>query len=395
LAGVGRRLELHGLAWAVGLGAAAVVHWARYPDSPPVGLVWVGVVPASLLAADLLLRPEDRVLLPLTSLLVAVGLVTAYRLQPEQLAWQAAWSCAGVALLAACFRAAGFPPLRWAAVWAVLLALSAALPWVVLWASGRPAAGAAQGLLAELSSEGAKFFFLLAGASELQHGGVRGPLVVVWAASVALQVVRGDVATGAVLTWVGLVLAYCATGGRRAVVPVAAGFLVLAGLAHVRVPHLVERVRGWLDPWADPLGFGYPLVQSLFAMGSGGIAGVGPGFGYPELVPQAQLAFALAAVGEEWGFAGVLGLLAAYALWVGRALRAAGLSPTRWGRLIGAGVAALVASQAFLAAAGATGLLPATGAQLPFVGQGGLSVAVHLAALGLVLALPQARGAGR
>lgn len=385
---VAARLELHGLVAAVGLGAAALVHGSRTPDVPPVALLYVAAVVGSFLAADLLLQPADRVLLPLTSLLVTVGLVTVYRLQPQELAEQSAWACLGLAAALVCSRAAstGSGPLHGVAAVAALLVGASALPWVGWWAEGRPAVGLQDGPLAEPASEAAKVLVVLLAGSELQRGEVRGPVLLSWATAVVLHLLRGDVATGSVLVWVGVAVAYCATGAWRPLAAVAGGFAVLLALGHTGLPNLGGRLRAWVDPWADPLGFGYPLVQSLFALGSGGLAGAGPGFGYPELVPQAHKGFVLAAVGEEWGFVGVLGLLVSYAVWVGRALRAAALSPTRWGRLVACGATALVGSQAFLAAAGTTGLLPATGAPLPFVSHGGPQVALHLALSGIVLA---------
>ncbi|MER3455454.1 MAG: hypothetical protein C4304_00865 [candidate division GAL15 bacterium] len=377
-----RRADLHGLVLAVGLGGVALVHWARNPQEPPVVLVYAAAVLFSFFVVDVVLRPKETLLLPLTGLLVAVGLANLYRLRPQLVAEQAAWMCVGLALGVAASRSARTVR-EFARVPALATLLVAAS--VVLWGGSQVGA---YPVAKDIPSQLAKLLAVLVGAAELHRGSLRGPVMAAWAAGVALVLLGGDVSTASLLVWVGIVVAYCAGASWSTLVPAFGGFLLLASLAHAGLPQLTERVKGWVNPWGDPLGFGYPLVQSLFAMGSGGLVGAGPGFGYPELVPQGHTTFALAALAEEWGFVGVLALLSGYAMWVGRALRWAVLAPSRYARLLAAGAVALVGGEAFLAGAAATGLLPATGAGLPFVSYGPASVVVHLVVLGLLLAAP-------
>ncbi|MFN3285944.1 MAG: FtsW/RodA/SpoVE family cell cycle protein [bacterium] len=387
-------MELYALALAVGLAGGALVHGNKHPQDPPLALLYVAVVLLAFPAVDRVLQAGEGVLLPVTALLVAVGLVTTYRLQPHLVAYQAAWVCGGLALSVAAFRLACRPlnPERLATPLAALLVTVSLFPWGWAWlASGLVIRAPVEPVVAEVASELAKLLALALGVAELPRGKVRGYVAAAWAAAAALWLVRGDAGTAAVMIWVVLALGYCATASLKPVVPAAGGFLVMVGLAYATVPELADRLRGWVNPWADRLGVGYPLVQSLFALAAGGLIGAGPGAGYPELVPQSHAGFVLAAVAEEWGFAGVTALVAAYAVWTGRAVRAAGQAKVSWVRLLAAGAAALVASQAFLAAAGAAALVPPADVTMPFVSAGGLSTAVHLALAGAVLAAPRAR----
>ncbi|MCS7236288.1 MAG: FtsW/RodA/SpoVE family cell cycle protein [Armatimonadota bacterium] len=387
-----RSLRLYAPVFAVGVGGSALVHWNRTPDDPPWAVLYVAAVLLGFLVAHRVLDGEDPILLPTTALLVAVGLVMVFRLQPHGLAYHAAWTCAGLGgLVAACRVPSCF---RWpqaATAAALLLGSVAPWAWQALPGGWQLAAG---DLVTQLGSEVAKVCVVVWAASELKHGRIRGPAVAVWATAVALWLVRGQVATAAVLVWVGLAVAYCAGPPVRALALVAGGFVVLAGLVHASFPHLVDRVAGWANPWADPMGAGYPLVQSLFAVAAGGLVGSGPGAGYPELVPEAHTSQTLAAVAEEWGFVGVVGLVCAYAVWVGRMLRLAVRARRIWSRWAAVGAASLVAGQVFLSGAGCTGLLPHTEAALPFVSTVGVSVAGYLILLGVVVGSGQVEEGG-
>ncbi len=390
-----RGAELYALALAVGLAGAALVHANKHPQDPPLALLYVAAALLAFPAVDRVLQAGESVLLPVTALLVAVGLVTTYRLQPHLVAYQAAWVCGGLALSVASFRLACRPvnPQRLVTPLAALLVTVSLFPWGWAWVGrGLVIRTPAEAAVVDVASELAKLLALALGVAELPREKVRGYVAAAWAAAATLWLLRGDVGTAAVMVWVVLALAYCAGAPLRSVVAAAGGFLVMGVLAYFTIPQVAERLRGWVNPWADRLGVGYPLVQSLFAMAAGGLIGAGPGAGYPELVPQSHAGFVLAAVAEEWGFSGVVALVAAYAVWTGRAVRAAGQAKVPWLRLLAAGAAALVGSQAFLAAAGAAALLPPTDVAMPFVSARGVSAAVHLALVGAVLAAPRARG---
>jgi cell division protein FtsW (lipid II flippase) len=172
--------------------------------------------------------------------------------------------------------------------------------------------------------------------------------------------------------------------------------VALAGYAFVgRV-----RVRGsiWLNPWADAQGAGYQIIQAMLAYASGGLFGSGLGLGFPTpWVPVAHSDFIFAAVAEEWGVIGGVGLLAALLLLVGRGLRIAihatlpGVrqAPLRvqstFVSLLAVGVSALLGWQTLVIVGGTLRLIPLTGITLPFVSYGGSSMVISCAMVGLLL----------
>ncbi len=147
------------------------------------------------------------------------------------------------------------------------------------------------------------------------------------------------------------------------------------------------RVLAWLDPWADPLGGSYQVIQGLIAYASGGLFGRGPGIGAPGLVPIAVSDYIFAAVGEEWGLTGGLALIGLHALLVQRGLRIAGRSADPFRALLAAGIAAAFGLQTLMILGGVLRLLPITGITLPFISYGGSSLITSLLGLALLLIL--------
>jgi len=221
------------------------------------------------------------------------------------------------------------------------------------------------------------------------------PLVLVWVLSVALLAVQHDLGTGTLFLMLLAVLLYLASG-RWEVLGIAALAAVGASIIGYRAFDIVRvRIQAWLNPWADPTGGSYQIVQSLIAIASGGIFGQGPGAGSPGVVPIAHSDFILAAVSEEWGLAGALAIIAVVLLLTTRGLRVALRSRDRYGAMLAAGLSVAFGLQAFLIMAGVTRMLPLTGVTLPFVSYGGSSLMTSFIALGLLLLLSEGDGSGR
>jgi cell division protein FtsW len=162
-----------------------------------------------------------------------------------------------------------------------------------------------------------------------------------------------------------------------------AGFALLA----FTTPYLRDRVKTFMNPDHDPRGSSYQLKQALIAVGSGGISGRGIGqsvqkFNYlPE--PQGDSIFAV--ISEETGFVGSLVVILLYAAFAMRGLRVAARAPDAFGRLLATGIIILLTAQSFLNIASILGLFPLTGVPLVFMSQGGTSLLISLAAVGMVL----------
>ncbi|HEX6208587.1 MAG TPA: putative lipid II flippase FtsW [Actinomycetota bacterium] len=150
-----------------------------------------------------------------------------------------------------------------------------------------------------------------------------------------------------------------------------------------------SRFVSYLDPWADPQGSGYQVIQSLIAITSGGPFGVGLGASRQkwQYVPNAHTDFIYSIIGEELGLAGMLVVLGLFAVLVYAGIRVAIAAPDAFSRLLAAGIVGWIGGQALINLGAVTGLLPITGVPLPFVSFGGSSLVVSLAAVGILASI--------
>lgn len=147
------------------------------------------------------------------------------------------------------------------------------------------------------------------------------------------------------------------------------------------------RIDAYLDPWSDPAGKGFQIIQSWLALGTGGVFGQGLGEGKQKLfyLPEAHTDFILSVVGEELGFLGVLVIIGMFFLLVQRAMRIAVAAPDTFGRFLALGIAVLFGIEATVNMGVVTGLLPTKGLALPFISYGGSSLLISLFAVGILL----------
>ena len=152
-----------------------------------------------------------------------------------------------------------------------------------------------------------------------------------------------------------------------------------------------NRLLAFLDPWSDPLGKGFQIIQSYIAVGTGGITGVGLMDGRQKLfyLPEPQTDFIFAVVGEELGFIGCVLIVAVFAVILWRGLRAAVGCQDDFGRLLAIGLTVVIVGQALVNMSVVLGLLPTKGIPLPLVSYGGSSLLVNLVAVGILLNISQ------
>ena len=152
-----------------------------------------------------------------------------------------------------------------------------------------------------------------------------------------------------------------------------------------------DRILAFLNPESDPQGKGFQLLQSLIAVGSGGFTGVGLMESKQKLfyLPEAHTDFIYAVICEELGFIGALLVLALFAVYGWRGMRAALGAPDRFGRLLALGITSMVLTQALINFAVVLGMVPTKGIPLPFVSYGGSSLLVMLLATGVLLKISQ------
>lgn len=204
-----------------------------------------------------------------------------------------------------------------------------------------------------------------------------------------LVVLEPDFGTAVLLVVAGLALLFC--GGAS---PWHLGMIGLAGIPGLALlirmePYRMRRILAFLDPWKDPLDTGFQTIQSLLAIGSGGLFGAGLGQGKQKFLylPEQHTDFIFAVLGEELGFVGASLVLILFFLFAWRGLRIALRAPDFYGTMLGTGITLLITLQALLNIGVVTGSLPITGVTLPFLSFGGSSLTITLAGVGILLNL--------
>ena len=213
------------------------------------------------------------------------------------------------------------------------------------------------------------------------------PTLVVTGVALLLLVVQRDLGTASIFIFIFTIFLFIVTGRRRILIGTGTFLLgtLLIGYFLIDIIHI--RVVGWLNPWDDPTGNSYQIIQSLLAVANGGTLGRGLGIGSPLLVPVAISDFIFAAIAEETGLLGTLGLIATIWLLLARGLTIALRAPDNFRRYLAAGIVAYLGVQSLLILGGNLRLLPLTGVTLPFVSYGGSSLLTSFIALYLLLSI--------
>lgn len=212
-----------------------------------------------------------------------------------------------------------------------------------------------------------------------------GPLIVFWLIAMAVLVFQRDLGTSLLYFGLFLSMLYLATGRVGWIVLGVGLFLVGGVLASQTLDYVGKRFSNWLDPFADPLGASYQLVQGLFGMANGGMTGTGLGQGFPGDTPESRSDYIFASLGEEIGLVGIFVILAAYLLLIGRALRIGFAGQDDFGKLLAAGLGFAIALQVFIVAGGVTRVIPLTGLTMPFLAAGGSSLVSNWIIIALLL----------
>ncbi len=222
------------------------------------------------------------------------------------------------------------------------------------------------------------------GPLSLPHPSYFGPMFLMWGFSMVLLIWQRDL--GAALLFFGTFLGmlYAVTGQAR-YLWVGGLLLAAAGVAGYALFDVVRiRVDGFLNPWLDPAGRSFQIVQSLLAFASGGLLGEGLGQGLPTAIPVVHTDFVYAAIGEEYGLLGALGILVCFGLLVARAFRIAQQARTNFEQLLAVGIGTMLGLQTLVITAGTLKLMPLTGVTLPFVSYGGSSLVMSFVMVALL-----------
>lgn len=253
-------------------------------------------------------------------------------------------------------------------------------------------------------SELAKFscvLFLSFWLSELKDGvknfvaGVLIPLVMIGVVC-ALIMLEPDLGTTIVIFGSTMLILFVA-GVRKSHLT----FVMLLGAAAgyvlaVSAPYRRQRLISFLDPWADRTGSGWQIIQSLYALGSGGLFGLGLGRGRQKFsyLPEPHTDFIFSSLGEELGFIGTALVLLLFFLLAWRGLRVAMESRDSFGALLAAGITSMIVFQAILNIGVVTSSLPVTGVPLPLISAGGSSLTITLGSIGVLLNISKGASSG-
>lgn len=390
--------------------------------SPPLiyGAYYAGTLFALYLAVRLILPHSDVLLLPIVTLLTGIGLVMIFRLTydvegVENLATtQAIWILIGsgamffiVVFFRNYQRLFDYKYLLALAAFGLILLTFTPLGYEVngarLWVSlgpinFQPSEFARIALIIFFAGYLAEKRDLLAATSRsflgIQIPSLKyfGPVAFVWAASLGLLVFEKDLGSSLLFFAVPLLMLYAATGRIAYVLLGGILFSIGSFAAYLMFGHVQLRVQTWLNPWEDPSGGGFQILQSLFNIAEGGLTGTGLGAGFAQTIPEVQTDFIFSAIASELGLLGATAILLAFLVFVYRGIKIALLAADDASKLLAFGLTAMFALQTLVIVGGVTKAIPLTGITLPFVSYGGSSVVGNFILTGLLLVISEKAG---
>jgi cell division protein FtsW len=354
---------------------------------------------------------SDKLLFTATVLLVCTSVVMVYSasaviaLQDNRdpylyLFKQATWALLGLALVPLMmridYRNYRQPVVIWAGLAVALLALVAVL-------FGHPINGATRWLgvggLGVQPSELAKIVMIVFIAALLERRMDRIddprfallPIGVVLAAIVGLILAEPDLGTSVSVVVIAAVMIFAAGINYRYVIGVGLAAIPALYFLLAFSDYRRRRILAFLNPWADPLGDGFQMIQSMIAIGTGGVFGRGLMGGVQKLfyLPEPHNDFIYSVIAEELGLIGASIVLACFCVITWRGLRTALRAPDRFGSFLALGLTTMVAFQAFFNISVVLGILPTKGIPLPFVSYGGSSLLINLLGMGILLNVSQ------
>ena len=352
------------------------------------GFALAVAVPALMaVSTNLLPRlfPADKLLLALTNFLCALGVLVLYSTNPAYAYQQALYYGVGVAAMVICIYLVRLVK-SWHAFSILVTPLSLALlalPLVI----GR-------------ETNGARNWFYVAGISVQPSEIVKLSLLIVisfymsrhrmlpWlffsVSCLGLLMLQKDLGTALMYFGTTIFLYYASTGNLLVTALGLGGGAGAAVVGYKMFAHVKKRVAIWRNPWSDYENAGYQIVQSLMALASGGLIGVGLGLGSPRTIPVYHTDFIFAVICEQFGLIFGLCVLAMYVAIIWRGATTAMAARTSFHGLLAMGCTTLLALQTFTIIGGVIKLIPLTGVTMPFVSYGGTSLVSSMCVMGLL-----------
>ncbi len=320
---------------------------------------------------------------------VDIGLIILYRLDGELAIKQLIWCAVGVFLLVVLpFVLNVLPRLDRLKILYVFLSLALLIATLIF---GKSEYGSKNwlnvGPVGFQPSEIVKILYVLYISSVLSHNPSLKKIfrtAIISGIVIICLVLQKDLGSALIFFMTFLVVVYIATGKFLYLF---AGMLALPAaslLGYTFFDHIKVRVSSWLDPWSDIAGGGYQVTQSLFAITTYGLMGIGLTKGFPENIPVVERDFIFAAICEEMGVLFGIGVIMLFVLMFLEGVRASLESRSRFLTLLCAGLTVLLSFQTFLIIGGVIKFIPLTGVTLPFISYGGTSIVITFAIMSVV-----------
>lgn len=213
------------------------------------------------------------------------------------------------------------------------------------------------------------------------------PSIILVFTAFGLIMLQPDLGTGVVLVLTCMILIFIAGAKLSHFFGLASLGVVAFLLLIISAPYRIKRITAFINPWEDPLGDGFQIIQSLYALGPGGLMGVGLGDSIQKYfyLPEPQTDFIFAILGEELGFIGGSAVIILFGLLFWRGIKIALTTQDEFGRYLALGITAMLAIQVMINISVVIGLIPVTGITLPFLSYGGSSLTLTLCAVGILL----------
>lgn len=368
---------------------------------------WLGVV-GWLVVFGLLHRQvsrkipnRDPYLLPIVAMLTGIGLMMIWRLYPSMGRRQTIWLAVAGSLVWLGLQYPSFLNYlhRYKYIWLVLGLLLTGLTFLF----GENPSGDGPALWLQVfgihfqPSEPLKLLLVIylagyfADRMAVRLKGLQSilPTALAMGLALTLLVSQKDLGSAIIFLFIYLAMLYTINGDRWIVWAAPAILILAAGLGYFLIGVVRVRLTAWFNPFGDPQGVSYQVIQSMIAIAEGSIFGAGTGLGSPGLIPVSVSDFIYAALAEETGFLGVMMIALLYIFLVYRAAKIATQVRTLFHRYLAIGIAIFWGIQSILIIGGNIGLLPLTGVTLPFVSYGGSSLVISFIALLILLSISQ------
>lgn len=380
---------------------ALFINLAILKDPIDMGAIKMGLIVCALVTAtQILIRkfyPQgDKFLITFACILSVIGMAVMYRLDTSVAVKQFMWFTAGIivfiVLVVAIPDIRNFSKLKYVFLGATVIIMPLALiagtniygatNWVII------------GGFSFQPSEFGKITFVMYLASALMDYKDKNSVIedikqlwqpaLVAVYSLGCLVMQKDLGSALIFFGIAVTMLYVSTGKKRYVILTFVLSAIGAFAAYHLFSHVQARIDIWRDPWSDPSGGGYQIIQGLYAIASGGMFGSGLGQGYPGFVPVNTSDLIFAVICEELGMVFGLGIMIIYFLFFYRGMRAAFRVKDKFSQLNTIGLSAMIACQVLVIIGGVFAIIPLTGITLPLISYGGSSMLTMFFALAIL-----------